>query len=403
MASPRSALRILAIFGLSLSLAAGLAAGAQKKGKGGTGRRPPAAPAPEAPPSPDIPPPATPPADGGADGGGQEDGTAGSPVEPGAAATVPAIPVPAPAGASAGPVPAGEEPYEGFGVNPGGGSGAVVEAGTAEALRSALGQSNVVVRVKPGDYHGSFLVSKGSLTLDGGGATIYGDRQGLQVHAHDVIVRNLRLRNTYDNIDTGGGAAKNVTQNVVFSHVTVSGSADDGMSLAYGASDMTVQYCAFFGNSRSCFIKYGATRVSVHHSWFRGQWIRGALVNAALVDFRNNVQEEFALWGTRFEDGATGNAINNVYNLTYAPGKPDSSLYTASAGPVCFKGNVGRGKAKPQNNGGAEIEAPKVTTHSAEEAERIVRERAGCRPLDEVDRKILNLKQSAGNGRGLRP
>ncbi len=298
----------------------------------------------------------------------------------------------------------GREPYEGFGVSRGGSGGKEVRVSSASQLGSALRQKNVIVRLAKGNYSVRELsITGGNMTFDGGGATLTGGggRGGiLNVFAHNVIVRNVRIRKGYDNITTGNSSHKGVTRKVLFSHVTVSGARDDGMSIAYGCSDITIQYCALLGNSRNCFIKYGGTNVSVHHNLFSHQWIRGVLANKALVDYRNNVQQKYSMWGCRFEGGATGNAINNTIILGNG-GKSNSAIYARGAGKVCFKGNVGKNGAKPESTGGSEIQVPKVTTHSAAESERIVMQKAGCLPRDSIDKQILSSRKSAGNGRGL--
>jgi hypothetical protein len=156
-------------------------------------------------------------------------------------------------------------------------------------------------------------------------------------------------------------------------------------------------YCAFFGCTRSCFIKYDEpSNISMHHCFFRCQQMRGPKIcGAKTVDVRNIVQEDYSTsgWGSRFESGATGNCINSAFVLTGATkGRPDAALYTMSAGQVCYKGNVGRGGCKPEVHDGPEIPCAKVTTHSAAEGEKIVRERAGCLPRDEIDNTYITTK-----------
>src|SRR5256885_7330372 len=43
--------------------------------------------------------------------------------------------------------------------------------------------------------------------------------------------------------------------NIVFSHLSSTGSGDDGISIGYGAHDVTVQYCFLAGNTRSIFLR----------------------------------------------------------------------------------------------------------------------------------------------------
>ncbi len=311
------------------------------------------------------------------------------------------VDAPEPGGDSPEPVTAaGEsEPYEGFGVNSGGEGKPVVQVNSASALASALEKGNAVIQVR-GDIQapsGGIRAKGSNYTLDGGGAaTIWGSSsQGqrmIELYGSNLIIRNLRLRNAGDNLGFKAPSTK-----VVISHVTTSGSVDDGMSVAYGAKDYTIQYCAFFGCTRSLFIKYdNPSNISLHHSIFRCQQMRGPKIcGASTVDVRNIIQEDYSTsgWGSRFESGATGNCINSLFVLTGATkGRPDAALYTMSAGKVCYKGNVGRGGCKPEVHEGPEIPCAKVTTHSVEEAEKIVREKAGCLPRDEIDKAYLSAK-----------
>jgi len=289
---------------------------------------------------------------------------------------------------------AGEEPYEGFGANSGGRGGKeiVVEP---NGIAGAVRQSNVIIRVKNGQgahIRGRINVSGRNLTLDGNGVTLWSST--LDVRGQNLIIKNMRIRNGGDNIST-----KAPTNRLVLSHISSTGSHDDGMSLSYGSKNITVQYCFLGTNTRSMFIKYDPNYISIHHNWFIKQWIRGPLVHLPYADIRCNIQEDWWAWGgPRFESGSSGNAINNVYVLNgYAPGKIDgtSYAYKNGKGKVFIAGSLARGFIPIQQRGSAraELPAPRVTTHSAPEAYRIVREKAGCMPRDEIDQAIIDLKK----------
>ena len=45
------------------------------------------------------------------------------------------------------------------------------------------------------------------------------------------------------------------------------------------------------------------------------QWIRGPLISSeALVDYRNNIDQDWQLWGLRYEKNARGNLVNTVFD-----------------------------------------------------------------------------------------
>ncbi|MHC4507677.1 MAG: twin-arginine translocation signal domain-containing protein [Planctomycetota bacterium] len=287
----------------------------------------------------------------------------------------------------------GAELAEGFGVNKGGLGGEEIIVTTFDELAKAIKRSNVYIKVK-GDLiaTGKATIGSGSnLTIDGGGAaTLWGNRNPsqrmLELTGKNVVIKDIRLRNSGDNL-----SFKAPAEYVLVSHVTTSGAMDDGMSISYGTKNVTVQYCFFVGNTRSCFIKYGDVgNISMHHNWFKAQYMRGPLVSSAqFVDIRNQIGEDWATWGgPRFERGATGNCVNSVFVMTgAAPGKRDAADYTyQDGGPAYFHGSIYRGCSGRPGNSETEIPCAPVTTDTAEEAEKIVRAGAGCLPRDAIDK-----------------
>jgi hypothetical protein len=238
------------------------------------------------------------------------------------------------------------------------------------------------------------ILSKPGLTIEGGGATLDGAgmKEGsaiLDIRTNDVIVRDLRLRNGDDNLRIDGPEA----YRVVVTHVSSTGSHDDGISIGYGAHDVTVQYSFVAGSTRSIYCKYsGTNNISLHHNWLQKGAIRSPIISGSITaDLRNLIVEDWGEWGSRFEDGATGNIVGSLFALSpYAVkvgGKPHAALRLKEAGPVYVAGNVVRGAALPLVEGTAKapIAAPKVHTHSVAEMEKLVRARAGCLPRDAVD------------------
>jgi pectate lyase len=307
---------------------------------------------------------------------------------------------------------AGDGTLQGFGASTPGGAGGrtirITEA-TDRAVRDAFEEAQagdviVVFEVDAPIEIASPLpqLIGAFVTIDGNCATLVGTGLGatqamVDVRGHDVIVRNLRLRDAGDNLRAQGPGA----YNIVFDHISSTGATDDGLSIGYGAHDVTVQYSFLSGNTRSIFIKYdGATNVSIHHTWITKQWIRGPLVNGAMVDLRNLIVEDWTEWGTRFEEGATGNAVNSLWVLSEharsVGGKVAATLYgyNPAPGPVWVEGNAYRDQAQEAWSGTAAepLPAPEVTTHSVVEMEPIVRAQAGCLPRDSVDQAYIDLR-----------
>jgi len=301
--------------------------------------------------------------------------------------------------------PPGREPLEGFGAQTTGGSGGrviTITEPTEDAVRAAFadaaGSGNAIIRFaveQPIPIINKLpILSKPNLTIEGGGTTLDGSamKEGsaiVDIRTNDVIVHDLRLRNGDDNLRVDGPEA----YRVVITHVSSTGSGDDGISIGYGAHDVTVQYSFVAGSTRSIYCKYsGTTNISLHHDWIQKGAIRSPIFSGAIVaDVRNVIVEDWGQWGSRFEDGASGNVVASLFALSpYAAqvgGKPHSALRFKAAGPVYVAGNAVRGVTEPLISGTATapIAAPPVTTSSVGEMEKLVRARAGCLPRDDVD------------------
>jgi hypothetical protein len=330
----------------------------------------------------------------------------------------PPAPAPAPALPTSRPTAGPAEPAEGFGSGTRGGAGGrviVVDEPTEATLRRALVDANTsghaVVRfavsapiaiVRPLPH----LVAP-FVTFEGNGATLDGTNlirevALLDVRSHDVIVRDLRFRNGYDNLRVQGDDA----HDILVTHVSSTGSNDDGISIGYGAHDVTVQWSFLAGDTRSIFCKYGATtHVTVHHSWLQKGWIRSPLFYGPMVvDFRNVIVEDWGEWGSRFWQGASGNVVNSLWSLSpYAArrgGKADSALRLMQSGPVHLSGNVFRGSFGPQATSDTPIPTAPVRTDDVATMEASVRARAGCLPRDAVDRAYIGLADGWNVGKG---
>jgi len=309
-------------------------------------------------------------------------------------------------------LPPGNEPFEGFGSGTTGGNGGrviTISTATEEAVRRAFADASstgaAIVRfavTQPIAITSSLpsLTAPG-ITIEGGGATLDArtsphDTATIDIRTHDVIVRDLRLRNGYDNLRVQGPEAFNV----VIAHVSSTGARDDGIAIGYGAHDVTVQYTFLAGNTRSIFCKYGdTTRVSLHHSWMQKAWARSPLfAGPGVIDVRNIIVEDWGEWGSRLEDGASGNVIGSLFSLSaYARAhgaKSDSALRLRGAGLVFTADNIVRGHARPPAPGNASdaLPAPPVRTLAANMMEGPVRARAGCLPRDHVDAAYIALR-----------
>jgi hypothetical protein len=320
--------------------------------------------------------------------------------------------------------------YEGFGTStPGGAGGEVVRVTTLASsgpgsLREAVAAGNRTVvfdvagEIVLDDYiyvKGAFVTIDGSsapfpgITLVGRGLVIRGSRG-----AHDVIVRGIRIRNSpLDNLQVSAGA-----YNVVISHVSTVGAGDGNLDVTEGAHDVTVAWSLIGqpASNKSMLIKYGASRITLHHNLFVNSNNRnpqasvddlGTPATDTTLDMRNNV-----VWawgpgtGTFVHHGAWVNLVRNYY------ASPSSSafdraeaLMICSGSPKCLfgdprghargfvQGNVdGDGLTAHINGQGTEgtpFAAPALTTTDACTAAREVLAGAGVRPLDALDAGLV--------------
>lgn len=306
--------------------------------------------------------------------------------------------------------PPGREPLEGFGAQTTGGSGGrviVIREATEDAVRAAFADAaatgNAVIRFEVSQPIAIVkklpILTKPNLTIEGNGATLDGSgmKSGsaiVDIRTNDVILRDLRLRNGDDNLRVDGPEA----YRVVITHVSSTGAGDDGISIGYGAHDVTVQYSLIAGATRSVYCKYpGTTNISLHHNWIQKGAIRSPIISGAIVaDVRNVIVEDWGQWGGRFEDGASGNVVGSLFALSphavSVGGKPHAALRLKGAGPVYIADNAVRGAAQALVAGtaAAPIPAPPVTTFGVAEMEKVVRARAGCLPRDAIDTAYIN-------------
>ncbi len=315
----------------------------------------------------------------------------------------------------------GTEPLQGFGATTRGGAGGrtiAIRTPSDAAVRAAFetanrgGKASIVFETTAPIEITDPLppLTAPFVTIEGKGATLYGPRVGavaamVEIRTHDVIVRDLRLRNAGDNIRLKGNGA----WNVVLSHLSSTGASDDGISIGYGAHDVTVQHCFLAGNTRSIFLKYGnTTNVSLHDTWIMKQWMRGPLISQNVVaDIRNVILEDWTMWGLRFEKGASGNVVDSIFRLSpYADGiggKANSAL-RVNGRPVHTAGNVMQGRVSELDAGTlpAALPAPATSTRSAAQAEATIEARAGTMPRDAVDQQYIDTT-TGWSVRGSRP
>ncbi|MBY0279052.1 hypothetical protein K2Z84_27280 [Candidatus Binatia bacterium] len=295
------------------------------------------------------------------------------------------------------------------------------------SLRDALAAGNREIRLAPGvggdvvltrdiAVRGAFVILDGSANGSGTGLTLrgFGIRVRGSAGAHDVTLRNLRIRDADDDgIQIGAGA-----YNVVIENVSITGSHDGNLDITHeGTRDVVVRSSLigspappgknmlfgnlatgirFLGNvvidapQRNPEVSYDQTPAERHDA-------------GTTIDMRHNV-----VWGwgrgrgTRIEEGSTANVIDNYFGgtdledaLIVCTGP--ATVRTCSRDPrnvarAYTRGNVVQGGAVDVNTRGTETEpfpAPPVGGEGAcRETERAIRD-AGAMPRDAIDRTLI--------------
>lgn len=339
---------------------------------------------------------------------------------PGPSGTPPAAPPgPGPGPGTAPPVvPAADF---GFGLTRGGEGGkaflvtSLADSG-AGTLREALARADAVgggaiiqfgvegaIRLRSTLQMNSPNVTIDGFSAPGKGITLFGDQAGqavVHVKTHDVILRNLAVRNGYDQIRVQGDSP--AVHHVLLDHLSLTDAGDGAVDITKGAHDVTVQWSYIAGAGSASggggsLVKYGATNVTYHHNFFDKNLRRSVLADHAFVDFRNNVVRDWRQYGTHFTSGSSGNAVENVYSSkpgTGEGGAAHSLVAWHGAGPVYFDGNLFKGQASASpGTASSELDAPGVPTESAAAAERAVLDIAGKGrgDRDAVDLKYMSL------------
>ncbi len=331
--------------------------------------------------------------------------------------------------------------YQGFGATTAGGSrGTVVHVTNLNdsgpgSLRQALSQGNrtvvfdiageIVVKKKYIHIRGAFITIDGftapppGITLMNGGLAINGKRG-----AHDVIVRNIRVRSAAKSRSVDCISIMYGAFNVVVDHVSVSDCADGLIDITKKARDVTISWSILAKprSTRSMLIRYEPSHVTLHHNLFvnsknRNPDVSGkfGLGTGTTVDMRNNV-----VWnwgggrGTIIKHGARVNVVNNYYSnfgfsttdkkqaiiacrydgteipehrKTCRSDRPTTQAYIA--GNISGDGVPGFDINAVSNMANA-LPAPFVDTQDACTAARAVLASAGVRPLDLVDQQYLS-------------
>ncbi|WP_437285227.1 pectate lyase family protein [Sorangium sp. So ce406] len=337
---------------------------------------------------------------------------------------------------------------EGFGaVATGGRGGRVIKvtnlrtsgAGSLQAALDATGPRTIVFDVS-GVIEGDVTVRNGDVTIagqtaPGAGITVRGrliSRYSDKVN--NVIVRFLRVRPVFDGSDGAqfDGAQFSLNSKLILDHVSIAWGVDETLDL-YEADDVTIQWSTIESSATTGHPEgahnYGLIngpdghRITIHHNLFAHHKARCPAVANGPADIRNNVAYNVR-HGFVHHNQASGQF--NIVGNAYIKGPSDQLIpfyFDGSAGaglkyfladntiddPGKFTGVVDNPWQRPylhpsfsrlnkpeshrattQFNFARDVPGyTPVTTHRAQDAQRLVLAKAGALPHDVVTRGVL--------------
>lgn len=313
---------------------------------------------------------------------------------------------------SSSPIPV-DRPLEGFGAETEGGLNGrpyvVISLGDSGrgTLRDALSQSNRYITFAIGGTIGlesKLRVTSHHLTIDGAsapsaGITLTGGTllfvSTAPDTAHDIVVRNIRIADGYDNLAIGRGA-----HDIVIDHCSVRRAGDGNIDIYEEAENITVQWCILGDCRKNSLIRDGCRNISLHHNLYVHGVERNPQVQEGcmVVDMVNNVIFNWGgNYGTRFRTGSTGNLVANYYVPAEHSDPSDAVILAADTG-VFIEGNVIPGRGDATGTADTRWEAAQITLMSAGGALLSVLDEAGAFPRDDDDASYVRDVRNAVSG-----
>lgn len=276
------------------------------------------------------------------------------------------------------------------------------------------------------------------LTLDASSAPAPGitlRRHGIEVHTHDIILREFRIRigdqdvrRNDQNVRYAAGDGEYAlyftegSRNAIADHLSLSWSTNKILSTTKMADLITVQWCILSESLNLDGHGYasiaGGNRVTWHHNLFAHNNSRNPRFQGAVdADFRNNVVYDWgeaAAYGEFDRLNYVGNYLKPGPSTTQKPQLFLEGTESVAPGSLYYSSNILDGNARATRDNwratgfyydreqlaaSTPFPAPRVTTESAEAAYMDVLENAGATVpgRDAIDARIIHEVQ-AGTG-----
>jgi pectinesterase len=217
----------------------------------------------------------------------------------------------------------------------GGRDGATVTVSTqADLERYATAAEPYIIRVRGSiaiEPYGKEIRVASDKTIVGvgsGGEIVHGGFF-LSPGTHNVIIRNLTIRDTYVAGDWDGksadfdGIQMDTAHHVWIDHCRFERTGDGLVDIRMDSDYVTLSWNVFSDHNKAVGVGWTSnvvTKLTMHHNWFRNTYQRnGSIDNTLAAHLYNNYFENIGLYGTMSRGGGRVVVENSVYDSVNDP------------------------------------------------------------------------------------
>ncbi|MEU4603435.1 pectinesterase family protein [Kribbella sp. NPDC023972] len=264
----------------------------------------------------------------------------------------------------------------------GGLGGRIVVADTAEKLTQYAGSAEPLVIVVRGSLRipfGTQIPVASHKTIIGAGTVAELVGGGLFLNGtHNVIVRNLRIRDSYVPGDWDGKSAENdndgirldTAHHVWIDHVTFERLGDGLVDVRKDSDYVTLSWNVFSAHNKTVGVGWTpnvVTKITLHHNWFSNTYQRNASIdNVEAAHVYNNWFRGFGQYGTMSRGAAKVVAESNYYS-----DGEDPVVAKDPASQIVNKNNVFNGTRGRRDNVGTAFDPATYYSSTPDAASKI--------------------------------
>ncbi|MGP3912893.1 pectinesterase family protein [Nonomuraea sp. 10N515B] len=219
------------------------------------------------------------------------------------------------------------------------------------------------------------VASDKSIVGEGAGAEIVHGGFILD-HVHNVIIRNLTIRDSYVPGDWDGkskdydGVQMDGAHHVWIDHNHFTRTGDGLLDIRKDSDYVTVSWNVFSDHNKAVGIGWTpnvVTKVTLHHNWFRGIYQRNPSIdNTEAAHLYNNYLQDAGLYGTMIR-GRGRIVVENSYFQSV----PDPIVSKDAISQVMQRGNVFSGTRGRVDNAGPAFEPSSYYAYTPDPAEQV--------------------------------